>query len=256
MKKLLLFLTLIVLGTMSIRAEGGGFHVGAHFNYHVTAIINAPNDDSFATKKSLGKQVNNPYGNFENKFGYFIGLPIGYDFNDVIGIQTEVNISKQGGAFKSSDGKHQKEINLGYIQLPLLFKLTSGGDKSKFYMLIGAQYSILRTAETKFITDGNNTDKLLANTTERLDQYKKDYIINLKTNNQVMKSDIGLVLGLGADIKLTDLFYLNAGLRLYYGISDLNQEAFRKDSERAVYAASNNVFGGLNLGISYKFLQK
>jgi hypothetical protein len=128
----------------------------------------------------------------------------------------------------------------------LLFRLTS---TSGTYFEIGPQFGFLSTVEEDFEpTTGIGYE-------------------GLDTKDIYNSTNIAAIIGFGVDIDVTEKIFITTGIRLGYGITDITEEnavytylrgpsgwAQREDSFGALdYSATNRVFGGLNLGVSYKF---
>ena len=94
-----------------------------------------------------------------------IGATVGIDFTNKIGLQLESIKAAQGQIYQmietAQNVQHmiaERNIDLSYIQFPLLLKMMSGGNKAaRFNFQIGPQLSILNTgSETlRFIQDAN-----------------------------------------------------------------------------------------------------
>jgi len=64
--------------------------------------------------------------------------------------------------------------------------------------------------------------------------------------------DFGIVLDVGADIHLSDKFFVSPGFRMNYGFRDINAPAYRINDMDGEYSPSHNIWAGLNISICYK----
>ncbi len=94
-----------------------------------------------------------------------VGMSVGIDFTKRIGLQFESIQAAQGQIYQMIETAQniekmiaERNIDLNYIQLPLLLKMMGGSDKAaRFNFQVGPQLSLLSSgAETiKFIEDGS-----------------------------------------------------------------------------------------------------
>jgi hypothetical protein len=115
--------------------------------------------------------------------------------------------------------------------------------------MIGPQFGMLMNAEQEYLRDGDPSYSTYAkdlnnNSFDVTQTVIKDRYENL---------DIGLAIDIGTDITLSDLFYINAGIRFNYGFKDVNAGPFQLDNyKKEPYEPSNNLWGGVYIGINYK----
>ncbi|MEZ5196441.1 MAG: porin family protein [Bacteroidales bacterium] len=200
----------------------------------------------------------NNYGEPELKYlpkmGYAASFNLGYNFDESMAIMTELQYSMQGQKY---DGKQNiqgttynvdRDINLRYFNIPLFFKYGFGTSNTKFRFLVGPQFGILLEATQEYLRDGKKQGPLLINLdNEPFSPYKSDI------TDRYEKTEISLVLDVGADIHLSDQFFISAGARINYGLKDINVEAYRmNDLENNEYSPSHNFWGGLYVGVNYK----
>jgi len=200
-----------------------------------------------------------PEVDYAPKMGYAASLNLGYNFNKSISVMTELQYSLQGQKY---DGKQniggqnynvERNIDLGYFNIPLLFKYAFGSGGTKFRFLVGPQVGILMDASQEYLRDGG---KLKYGPTgipkpENLDG--KEFIPDDNDiTDRFEKTDFSLVVDIGADIHLSDLFFITAGIRGNYGLSEINAEPYRIKNLEGEYLPSNNLWGGVYVGICYK----
>src|SRR5690349_13208955 len=110
----ILFFLFLFLSS-SLKAQTG-LHLGAHAGANLVGIIDP---------ETYGK----PEYEYKPKYGFIVGAAAGYDFLKFLGVQAELNFSKQGHDVKkdfASGQKFLREIDFNYVQIPLMAKLRSG----------------------------------------------------------------------------------------------------------------------------------
>jgi hypothetical protein len=196
-----------------------------------------------------------PEIDYAPKFGYAASLNLGYHFTGNIAMITELQYSHQGQKYDGEQvwegnnfKKVERDIKLYYLNIPVFFKYSFGKDLTKFRFMVGPQFGILMNAEQEYLRDGEKKP------TTAYDLNNKPFI----TTETVIKDryenlDIGIAFDMGADITLSDLFYINAGLRFNYGFKDVNSAPYRLVNYKGEpYEPSNNLWGGIYIGINYK----
>ena len=202
MKKILLSLSLLfvipVVQAQSVR-------VGAKGSANSTWLLNT---NVFDTDEELDHSAS---------FGGNAGISATYMFNDLIGLSLDVMFASVNQQYKgeikglSGDNTFMLKEKLRYIDLPLMFKLTS---KQGPYFEIGPKFSLLNAhrEELKFDNDNYSVFNTGGN-------FKNDFTA----------FQISAVLGFGVDINIAKDMYITVGLRLAYGISDAMKK--RSDAE-------------------------
>jgi len=208
------------------------------------------------------EEQNNEHYKYKTTFKWApVGLVVGYKFNYRNDLQVEGYISHQGQQYDlmaNGDGSGnkigEKHINLTYLQIPLLWKFTSG-DATRFNMHFGPQLGLLiKGEEVNEISqtggikrDGNpipTGTTILANKNKGEDLTKNRGGLN--------NLDPNLVLGFGLEKDITDHLYLTGNLRFNYGFKDF------RDTETVIDATTGdkyilryNIYGGVQVGIHY-----
>ena len=229
MKKNITLALLLSVFSLTAFAQKG-WHAGVQFGYYLTGIVNAPSTDLTLTN---GK-TNNPFTQFQAKYATSYGLAVGYGFIPMLGIQVELNIASQGQKAKGSWDSGEavtRDVDLRYVQLPILLKFRTPGPLAHLYVLIGPQFNFLSSAT---ITDSRKN------------------IVVPDPKSHFNGTDEGIAFGLGVEFDVPKFFF-NAGLRTYYGFSDATAKAFQVPDIRNDYQSSHNFYGGLNIGAHYKF---
>jgi opacity protein-like surface antigen len=200
--------------------------------------------------------------NFTTKWAP-IGATLGYKFNENHNLQIEAIRSYQGETFDLHDVNDEKtgekEVDLVYWNIPLLFKYTTTGTL-RFNFMVGPQVSILQKGreENRFTRTANYLrDKepitipqgtyLMASTKES----------DRGNNAQVggfNKHDLGIALGAGVEYSFTENLYLSANVRYSYNFVDIrDKEYIRPATDPDYYVLRQNMVVGVQLGINYLF---
>ncbi len=194
-----------------------------------------------------------PEVDYAPKMGYAISFNLGYNFTENISAITELQYSLQGQKYEGKqniDGfkyKVKRDINLRYLNIPLFFKYAFGTEDVKFRVLAGPQIGILLEATQDYTRDGKKQGGELIN----LDG---DSFVPYASNitDRFEQIDISMTFDIGADIHISDKFYVSAGIRGNYGFKDINAPAYRMDDLDGEYTPSHNAWGGLYVSINYK----
>jgi hypothetical protein len=183
-------------------------------------------------------------------FGGSGNANIGFDFNKHIGLKLEIGYAKLGQSYTDTykDTAYTRNISLNYLQVPILFKYRTGGKVASFYILVGPQFDFLLSATQKY-----NKHDAMFDVDFPPSKLPKNIVVGESTiTNRFSSMDIFARLDLGADINLGDHLFLNIGLSLAYGLTDINASDYRIPNYSSnTYNASHNVYGGINLGINY-----
>ena len=209
---------------------------------------------------------NNEHHKHKATFGPAGGLVLGYKFNDKNSLQVEGFYSKQGAKYDILDdnGKEvgKKEIDLKYIAVPLLFKV-SGTGTTRFNLHFGPQVAFLLSGKE---VNTFNQDVTITKTfsgaprsvnrgtytiaSSDSDEQKKPGVYKFNT------VDPSVVLGLGVEHDISDQWYLSANFRFSYSFTDIvDSEVVESPYNLDKYTLRYNVVGGLQIGIHYFFNQ-
>lgn len=196
-------------------------------------------------------------------FGGRFGIDAIYSFNEKLGLGIGFNFvsrnsQKYSGDASGLDGDLTTKLN--YFDIPIMLRLTSS---SGTYFELGPQFGFLTKAEESYENDKTSAVNY------------DDYDVK----NAFESTNIGLVLGFGVDIDVTENIFITTGIRLGYGFTDVTKEydsvndfiadnpdyltstagyittlaAHLDDNGDFKYEKTSRVFGGLNIGVSYKF---
>jgi hypothetical protein len=208
-----------------------GFHLGTTVGLNLIFILN---QNSYKT----------PEMEYRPTFGVNGGLAGGYNFNNFIGLQTEILLSQQGQKYKDEyvgQPVMTREVKSSYLQIPLMVKYMSGQSTVQFYIMGGPQLSVL------------NTSSVTYNGQEWTPEMKMP---GIKKSSFYERYELGAKLAMGTDIKLSSTFYMNAGFAFYTGLTDMNIPEFRtrgNEFEVKPYKMSTNAYTGINVGVHYRF---
>jgi hypothetical protein len=198
-----------------------------------------------------------PEIDYAPKTGYAASLNLGYNFTKNISALTELQYSLQGQKYDgdqkigSSEYKTLRDINLRYFNIPLFFKYAFGSGGTKFRFMAGPQVGILLEANQDYTRD----DKKFSYEIVKENLSGDNITLQPGAGNiteRFEKTDFSLVLDIGADIHISDLFYINAGIRGNYGLMEINAAPYRIKNLDGEYTTSKNLWGGIYVGINYK----
>lgn len=267
MKKALLTLV-VVIATMTMMRAQTGLHLGVQGQFNSTWILN---QNSYE-----GSQMD-----YEYRFGPCGGITLGYNWLDNYGIQLEFNYASMGQYYSDlirdygpyQDPLHPtqqtavltyRNIDLNYIQVPVLFKYMEGDKKDaiKYHMYGGLQFGYLLSATQAYTADIDDNGKQVAIPQTVApqsqvpvfdDAYNENYVIT-PSIDYFSKIDLGILIDIGADIYVNDKIYFTPGLRVNYGLLDINAPDTKNLNPRRgenIYKASHNAFVGINLGFNF-----
>lgn len=186
-------------------------------------------------------------------FGGGGNLAIGFDFSKNIGLQVQVGYAKLGQNFEDTQVvndttyMYTRNIKLNYLQVPLLFKYRTNGEVVKFYVMAGPQFNFLLSAnQTYYKNDIKIEDQYQNPINSQWEKLGEEDITNHYTSFDIFgRADFGV------DIKIIDNLFINTGISMAYGFTDINAEDWRIDNSSGEYNPSHNIEIGFNVGINY-----
>ena len=203
-----------------------GLHLGANASVNATFILNQQN-------------WNRTELDYDATIGFGFGAVAAYQFNEFIGAQMEFRFATQGQKYDGdrTDGTIIRDLDFNYFQWPILLRVTTPGPRSRFYFLVGPQFS--------FITYANEAYS------DTRPSFNVDTDMSVKEHFQ--NSEVGILIELGPDFYITEYLFINFGLRMYVGLTDINADTpfGRLPQSDGVYEKSRNAYGGFNLGVRY-----
>lgn len=244
MKKTFLFIVAFAAAffVFSVAQAQKGLHLGVRLAPQATFLNNQNDMDE---GPELNPQV---------KMGFMGGIGVGYHFIDFLGVEVDVLYSGQGfravaeedGVDYSQPGNVNLRLNrnLSYLKIPVLLKLnTSSEARVMGSFFLGPQFSFLTGASSTFdIYKGSMPTGLTIDDATKL--YYLEYFGGTEdiTKDLYKPMSIDVVLGLGIDIKVTDNIFINANVRIDYGLTDAENK--EKDHWKTKYYATKYSSGG------------
>lgn len=191
-----------------------------------------------------------PFLDYKITFRPAFNVQIGYDWDQHWGLYGEIGFAMLGQKYDDTQYglPTTRNIKMNYLQIPILFKYRSGGEKAQFYIRAGFQYNQLLSAKQEYLRDGEPAPPY----------YNERYNTTIDVSQEDIKDrytdgNLALRLDLGADIKLGDHLFLNAGLSTMYSITQLVAPSWRLYDYEGNMNYSHNLYCGLNVGINYVF---
>jgi len=190
-----------------------------------------------------------PYMDYVSTFGGAANLTVGYDFTNHIGLKIEVGYGQFGQKYtdKIADSSLKRQVKLNALEIPIMFKFRSGGKIARFYLAIGPQINMLLSASQTYTMNGANFDTTRETVSGESFNVSKEEMKERWTSMDVMAR-----LDVGMDITVVKHLMIEIGLKMGYGLMDLNSTDYRIKDIHNNYTPSHNVFGGLTLGINYR----
>jgi len=146
--------------------------------------------------------------------GYGYGAFVGFNFTEHVGVQAEIIYTPITQKYTELDV--EREINLRYVNIPLLLSLNTGKTKPVNFNLVGGPQLGISVGSDIHVSGGGAQSEAT------------HAMLSVKT------SDIGIAYGAGADFGLnsTNTFRLGIGFRGVFGLFDIsdNNETLANDS--------------------------
>lgn len=188
-----------------------------------------PTVSSFEMKTASGGVVKG-----EGTLGHGFGGMLAFNFTNHFGIQGELIFNSLSQKYKDQD--LEREINVRYVNLPLLFSINTGkANPVNLNFVIGPQLGINLGSSIKR-TGGTDTDTLT-------------YVLATK------KNDFGFAYGAGFEFMLNKIrtIRLDMGFRGVHGLMDINNKEIN-DSEGSVFIIDGAKVRTKSLYIGFSFL--
>ena len=135
--------------------------------------------------------------------GYGVGVLLGTNFNEHVGLQGEIIYSRLAQKYKVSTNVEQK-VTLDFVSVPLLLSLNTGiNNPVNFNFVIGPQLGLNVGSDVE-VSDGAETDTIHA-------------VLGVK------RGDIGFAYGAGVDFGSDIKFSI--GFRGVYGLLDVSDQS-------------------------------
>ncbi len=182
-------------------------------------------------------------------FGAGGNVNIGFDFSKHAGLKLEIGFAKLGQKYEDNykDTAYTRNVKLNYLQIPLMFKYRTGGEKAQFYLMAGPQFNILTSATQEYLKGGKIFNDPVSGEWAEPQTYGQESITDRYNSLDILGR-----LDIGTDITLASNLFLNIGLSLGYGLMDINADDWQIKDHTGNYNASHTIYGGLNLGLNYR----
>lgn len=256
-------LILFAFFTFSLLAQEKAFHIGGFGNFSSCWIINQNNfgtldgfNNNFAKRSEL---------DYALTFGGGMGVMAGYNISKRHGVEVGLYFDKAGQKYNDDIGQDnyttsptsidyvnvKRNVKLSYIKLPVLYKFElvpkrrSLSKTVNYYFEVGPQFAYLLSVYEKVQIADPNIGNNLSGVPE---------------SEKFRKTDAGLAINNGVQIRINKNIYCNAALNLYFGLVDINGKTI-KDLEYfskndVAYRQSNNFTAAINVGIHYLFVSR
>ncbi len=194
------------------------------------------------------------------------GLSFGYAGFNKHHVQAGVKLLRLGQKYSSKldNVTHSRNVELNYIMIPLSYKMVFGDTETNSYATraffsIGGYVSLLSRAETTWTLERDDVSLVDFHQS----QNRNGNILGIiqlangsdleEDKDQFESIDFGVTFSLGVRTFLSEGMALNLELLSGYGLGDLNAEEWRLNNSSGAYDASNNAFGGVQMGLHYYF---
>ncbi len=185
-------------------------------------------------------------------FGGAGSVNIGFDFNKHIGLALQGGYANLGQNYTDviKDTNYLRNVQLNYLQIPLMFKFRTGGEVISFYAMAGPQLNYLLSATQTYYKEDSeyNPDDYFNPENQKLIKVGESTITDRYNSIDVM-----VRIDLGVEISIIKNLWASAGLSMGYGLLDINAPDWQLKDSSGNYNPSHNVFGGFNVGINYCF---
>lgn len=166
------------------------------------------------------------------KLGFGLGAVLGFNFNEIVGVQAEAIYSSTSQKYTEADT--EREITLKYVNVPLMLSLNTGKTKAfNFNVVGGPQIGI--SVGSSITDDGTNA---------------------LNPILDVKKGDLGVAFGAGVDFGVNPAKNIRVGIgyRGVRGLLDIsdNNTTLTTDSYYVFDKARNKSNAGY-IGLSFLF---
>lgn len=244
----------LTCGTLSAQT---GFDFGLRGGIHTSSLLNQQDEDA-------GAELD-----YKMKIGFAAGVGAGYTFNNHMGVGIDILYSKQGQGYGGStsyiaahgnenvsglfsglafindinmDNTYTARTIINCIKIPVMYRYTGDNTKKSYFSsFIGPQFNILSGA-SYMVND------------------KDAPIPDFSAKDVFTKLTFDVVLGVGANVQLSDNMLLTAHFRLDYGLSDMENKSYTTPGGDKYYptdrSATHNATGGILIGLNYSMVKQ
>jgi hypothetical protein len=176
---------------------------------------------------------------------------IGFDFNNNIGLVLQVGYANLGQNYTDliKDTTYLRNVQLNYLQFPLMFKFRTSGEVVRFFAAAGPQLNYMLSATQTYFKQNSEFNPEAWN--EHTQKWEK--VGQSTITDRYNAIDVMARIDLGVEISIIKNLWLNAGLSMGYGFLDINATDWQIKDSSGNYNPSHNVFAGFNVGINYCF---
>jgi hypothetical protein len=206
-----------------------------------------------------------------------VGFNFGVDFTRSFGLSLEAIMSKQGQIYEIIDVAEQvvgqREINLSYLNLPLLMKfMGKGNGAARANFNLGPQLSLLQdaseimeySAHTQTFPEGSTLPDGATDVVENPDgsitatipSMSPEEIFSKKADD-FKNAEFQIAAAIGLDIDISRHLYLSTQVRANYSLTDMRNgdviEAVQAGNSSSLMSERANLLVGVQLGLHYTF---
>lgn len=266
MRKLkLLLLVGLFITLFDVSFAQVAIHVGATTAYNATFVLD----------KGLSED---PRYNSTMTYNWApIGFNFGVDFTRKFGLSLESILSHQGQIYEIIDVAEkavgQRNIDLTYVNLPLLMRFMSGGNgATRANFNLGPQFSFLTQASemmeykasTQTFPPGSELPPGSTNVVQHPDGSVTADVpalspteIMSKEKQSFRNTEFQIAGAFGLDIDLAKHLYLSTQIRATYSLTDMRNgdviDAIKEGNTNDIFGARANVVVGVQMGVHYMF---
>lgn len=194
--------------------------------------------------------------------GWQAGVGLGYSFGPSHRIQTGLYFNTQGVNYESElkSQVHERSIDLNYLHIPVLYKLVSANPDSRvhFSLSVGPYFGILLSADQQWAIEGQDVSLFTFHQSQNRNLNIASIANQVGTDGNpsdyqdLFESlDIGFTGSMGVVVDLNDALFLVAEGFAGIGLTDLNAESWRYENSAGVYEKTQNLFGGIRIGLGF-----
>jgi opacity protein-like surface antigen len=167
-------------------------------------------------------------------FGFGFGGSLAVNFTKHYGVQGEIIYNSLSQ--KYTDDDMEREINLRYINFPLMFSLNTGkGKQANLNVMVGPQFG-MNIGSSFNTSSGNGTDTVT-------------YVLATK------KGDFGMAYGAGVEFMLNEIrtIRLDLGYRGIYGFTNINKTLPSENDDEPLFESAKVRTNSGYIGITFLF---
>ena len=255
-----ILVSLCFLYSVNVHAQKG-LYLGFATNVTSSSVLN---QNTYGVKWHLGNDRNFELA-YAPTIGYGGSFKVGYNFKEQLGLEWQAGYQAGGMNYKDKDQNkviHRKSISTDYVTIGMAFRYTSifrknhykQEQKVRLAVVVGPQIGILTRAALEYSLEATLID-LAFNDAELM--YPNEFAIYneafytqpISDDKDLFKSiEAGVLVQVGIDIYPKKWFYISPVATTYFGITDINADAFTKHSG---YGASRHFNFGLNLSMGF-----